>query len=477
MEKNYLNRVVWIVLFVVFALLGLYWLPDVQVGEWSMRKIDLLADLRNDSTNSSLNNSTGEDVPGKDKKSLANIPMLEGSYLTHDKDGNVITVEDSIINSVAERGPKSDSVTSIVDMSGGEAWGMDGFYDALSHSSSRPVRIAVLGDSYIEGDIMTAMLRELLQQRFGGSGCGYLPITAITAKNRLTVRQTFDGWTQHKAVDHQGYEDAYNNITGNYFICSRNAWVNMVGVDRYYSRSGSCTSSSLYYMGETGEGVVSAYVNGEFKGQYSLDDYASVAKVTVAGDINTVKWVVDDGSGLVFLGASMDSETGVIVDNLGMRSSRGTHLSRINDRILAGFNELRPYDLVIIMYGLNVAAEKVKDLTNYCDQMTQAIEKIKRCMPSTSVLLVSCSDRESRGRDGFHTMKGVLGLIQAQKRVAINSRLPFWNLYDAMGGEGSIVNMVNKGEAARDYTHLTGRGGDRIARLLYDALMLGYEHR
>ncbi len=474
MKKNYLNSVVWIVLFVVLTLLGLYWLPDVQVAGWSMRKIDLLADLRNDSTDKS--NIKDKDL-SPEKRHQINIPVLEGSYLTHDKDGNVITVEDSIINAMSELGPKKDSVTSIVDMSAGAQGGMEHFYKALSQSSSRPVRIAVLGDSYIEGDLMTSMLRELLQQRFGGMGCGFLPITSITAKNRITVRQTFDGWTQHKAVDHRGYEDAYNNITGNYFNASPHAWVNMVAFGKYYSLCGSCSSSSLYYLGDTGVGTVSAYINGEFYGQYSLDDYSSVSKVTVRGDIKTVKWVVDDSSGIVFLGASMDSDIGVIVDNYGMRSSRGNHLCRINDRILSGFNDLRPYDLVVIMYGLNVAAEKERDLTSYCAQMTQAIENIKRCMPSTSIMMVSCSDREERRSDGFHTMRGVLGLIQAQKRIAINARVPFWNLYDAMGGEGSIVNMVKNGEAARDYTHATTKGGDHIAHLLYDALMLGYDNR
>ena len=129
------------------------------------------------------------------------------------------------------------------------------------------------------------------------------------------------------------------------------------------------------------------------------------------------------------------------------------------------------------MYGLNVAGRVASEFTEYSRMMQQGVENIKRCMPGTSVLLVSCSDREERGSNGFKTMKGVLGLIQAQKRAAINTRVSFWNLYDAMGGEGSIVEMVKKGEAARDYTHLTGRGGDRIARLLYDALMLGYDNR
>lgn len=42
------------------------------------------------------------------------------------------------------------------------------FYDTLLYAR-RPVRIAVLGDSFIEGDILTADLREKLQQAYGGA--------------------------------------------------------------------------------------------------------------------------------------------------------------------------------------------------------------------------------------------------------------------------------------------------------------------
>ena len=144
--------------------------------------------------------------------------------------------------------------------------------------------------------------------------------------------------------------------------------------------------------------------------------------------------------------------------------------------MFAGFDAARHYDLVIIMYGLNIASKERRDFTTYCNNTEAAIANIKQAMPSTSIILASCSDRAERTSDGFRTMKSVLGLIQAQKRVAINSRVAFWNLYDAMGGEGSIVDMVNRHEASSDYTHMSNKGGDHIARLLYNALMLGYDN-
>ena len=48
------------------------------------------------------------------------------------------------------------------------------FRQALSEAQNRTVRIAIIGDSYIEGDIFSSNLRDLLQQRYGGSGVGFM---------------------------------------------------------------------------------------------------------------------------------------------------------------------------------------------------------------------------------------------------------------------------------------------------------------
>ncbi|MBO4723496.1 MAG: hypothetical protein J5629_11300 [Muribaculaceae bacterium] len=486
MEKNYLSGVVWIVLASMVALLCMFWLPGVCVGDWKMRKVDMLSDLRSDSALLQLaaNDSLVAQLVAADshlaemvENQKSEAPVIEGSHLTHDNEGNVVTVEDSTINARAQKTVTREGVTSIIDMSNGGSGGMAAFYNALDQAGNRPVRIAVIGDSFIEGDILTSMLRELLQQRFGGCGVGYLPMTSITANVRNTVKQTFNGWTQHKAVDKNGYSNTYNNLSGNYFTASQGAWVNMVGKGANYPHSLSCTSSSFYFFGNTGEGYVTAVINGTDTTHFSLNTGTMIGHAKVTGDIRSVRWSVTNPESMVFLGASMDGEMGVVVDNFAMRSARGNHLIKISPQVMTAFNHARHYDLVILMYGLNVAEANRSVYTPYSNSLIAAVNNIKANMPGTSVLIVGCSDREERFSGGWRTMKGVMGLIQAQKRAAIESGVAFWDMYEAMGGEGSIVEMVKHGEANSDYTHINSRGGNRIARYLYDALMLGYENR
>ena len=66
-------------------------------------------------------------------------------------------------------------MTCIEDYSDSTMRGMTRFYQALDElaKAPRPVRIAYFGDSFIEADILTADLREMLQQKYGGCGVGF----------------------------------------------------------------------------------------------------------------------------------------------------------------------------------------------------------------------------------------------------------------------------------------------------------------
>jgi hypothetical protein len=149
------------------------------------------------------------------------------------------------------------------------------------------------------------------------------------------------------------------------------------------------------------------------------------------------------------------------------------HLRQVSQKMLADLDQVRHYDLVIVMYGLNVAGKQASEFASYRKAMTDAIEHMKAAMPGTGFLIVSVGDREQKSGGSYRTLRGVLSLINVQQQMAYDTRVAFWNLYTAMGGQGSIVSMVQNHEANLDYTHINFRGGHRLARLLYDAITWG----
>lgn len=442
MERNHLVSALCVVLLVLVSVLALLFVPELRVGGWTSRGMDLLSDLRRGS----------------------------GASL---RDSVVYMSIDSV----------KPGVVNIVDLYRDEPQSMETFYRALDslETLGRPVRIAVLGDSFIEGDLLTAQLRSILQQRFGGSGVGMVPIAAKTSRNRISVRQKYEGWTSHLITDRRGVENKYMNLTASYFTGSDGAFNELYCAQDYLPGLDGCNSATLYYTGGDGSGSMTVSANGEPSQHRALHSTSGIGTVTVtsSGDsLRSVKWTLTRNGGEVFVGIALDPDRGVVLDNYGLRSSSGRHLSVISPDMLRSFDEARHYDLVVIMYGLNVATPRRENYVTYGESLAAGINSLRQALPNTSLLVVSCSDREERWNGGFRTMPGIRAIIAQQRLTAKECHVPFWDLYTAMGGEGSIVQMVTNNEASRDYTHITHKGGEKVAQHFADALLWGYEcHR
>ena len=166
------------------------------------------------------------------------------------------------------------------------------------------------------------------------------------------------------------------------------------------------------------------------------------------------------------------------MDNFGVRSSSGLTLASIPQERLRQFGKVRPYDLIVLQFGLNVATERGRDYSWYETGMLRVIQHMKEAFPEAGILVVSVGDREYKDEEGrLRTMPGVKNLIRYQQNIAAKGAVAFWNLYDAMGGEGSIRRMVEAkpAQANLDYTHINFLGGRTLARHLYETLIYGKE--
>ena len=146
-------------------------------------------------------------------------------------------------------------------------------------------------------------------------------------------------------------------------------------------------------------------------------------------------------------------------------------LDRLDSLSCLALDSIRPYDLIILQYGLNVANDDVIQYGWYGTRMVQVVKHLRNCFPRADILMLSVSDRSRQENGGFETMPAVLALLHAQRKAAKQAGIPFWNLFGAMGGENSMVRYVENNWASKDYTHLSFRGGKEIAEALMRALM------
>lgn len=453
--KDKLHNTFLFTLLVVVGLFALHFLPVLRVGDTTLRRVDLLSDIRPPKAKKVL------PMPA-DSDTIAPLPLPARPVFVDTCKAGVTCIEDY-----------SDSTGT---------GGMRAFYAALSHihTLGRPVRIAYFGDSFIEADILTGDLRALLQERFGGCGVGYVPVTSRFTGYRPTVIQSFSkGWSSHTITDSIGFERSLQDMSNHYFIPSSGASVTLRGQRKYASRLDTCEVSSFYFVSADSI-TVTAKVNDRVLERYRLPGDSVLQVASVEGRIGKVQWTVEkaDAAARCFA-VTMDARSGIVLDNFSTRGSSGIQLEKVPSGILADYARQRTYDLIVLQYGLNVASEGVLNYSYYTDKMVRVVRHLQEAFPQASFLIVGVGDRQSKEEETgeLQTMPGIQQLIRYQQALAAKTHVAFWNLFDAMGGEGSIRQMVeSKPQMANyDYTHINFRGGKHVATLLFDALVYGHE--
>lgn len=445
--KNYLKQTLWFVLILLAVLLLLHFLPSITIEGHLLRKVDLLSEIRYTETQI------------EETDSLPLPPIPKPVFVDTCKAG----------------------ITCIEDYSDSTKRGMSVFYaalDRLLNNDQEMVRIAVFGDSFIEADILTADLREMLQKKYGGCGVGFVPITSIINGYRPTVRHFFKGWRSHALSDTIGFDRKKQGISGHYFIADPGAYVELRGQKKYATLLDTCSSASLFF---SNKGDVDLTVSINRKGERAISIPASggaLQQVQLKGRIGRIRWNVQRADSSLFYGLALDGAHGIVVDNFSLRGNSGMSLRSIPEKILREFNEKRPYDLVILEYGLNVVTAHRRNYDHYRKMMVEAISHLKECLPKSAFLLLSVGDRDYKTETGeLRTMPGIKNLIRYQQSIASESGIAFWNMFEAMGGDESMAKLVHAKPslANYDYTHINFRGGKYLAGLLYETLIYGKE--
>ena len=332
---------------------------------------------------------------------------------------------------------------------------------ALREGRSRSVRIAFVGDSFIEGDILVAPFRQALQQRYGGKGVGYVPLTSPVARFRQSIQQRFEGaWRQTLASKSNSRTLFTLSETFATATASASTSYKLTNADRV----------TLHYVSDTIPVAITYGINGGERQHVELPaSHGALAEYTFPHSaVKQFELATGGGDGTRFYVVCFDGMTGISVDNYSLRGSSGTKLTAVSSALTAQLSRFRPYDLIILSYGLNVLSPKDNNDSYewYYDAMAKSIEHIQQLYPHATILLMSLSDRATLHEGEIHPLNGVARVLRIQHRLAQRYGLLFWNTHEAMASLGGIKGFVDKGWAAKDYTHISMAGGTQLAKLL-----------
>lgn len=362
------------------------------------------------------------------------------------------------------------------------------FFDAILSikSSQKSIRILHYGDSQIEGDRITDYLRQKWQGQFGGSGPGLLSLMPISqsAGCKVTYSTSWDKFgaflAKDKRIKHSNYGVLinFNRYTPVREIKDSTELVSAtIGINTNKNAGKNyCnyTKLKLFYGGALKKSWCEFYDGPALIGADSL---------TEGGNFNIKHYNIINGSlthsfkfygkdSPDFYGISLESETGVIVDNIALRGSSGTFFHLVNNAQLKQFYDYLNVKLVILQFGGNVlpSLKTTENATNYADWMKGQITSLKKLVPNASIIFIGPADMSIKEGTDYVTYPLLEPLRDALKKIVIESDCAYFDMYDCMGGKNSMPSWVDQKYAATDYIHFSPQGARKIATLLYSAI-------
>ena len=325
MKARQIAYIIW----TVIALLGVVCLvvPDGgwHIGTWHLRFPTLTQALDMDTKDDEL--SMMNDSLLAELETLGVLPS--DSVVAED----TIAVQDSIP-------PKAQPVIPEVNVSNTDSRAyLAAFYAALDSVRTMPVRVVHYGDSQIEEDRITNVLRERWQKAYGGGGVGLLPlhqtIPTRSIRQWLSINgvvQTVQGGPKRYLVygprsmrldnDEYGVMGQVAVMDSTLVAGSEDVVMCIEPIDKkrqrhnYFNRVRVFTDSVDGYI-LAQDTMLSPTPDTRHPLLYTLPDSTTKCEIHL------------QGKGKVY-GVSLETPTGVIVDNIPMRGCSGNIFTKID---------------------------------------------------------------------------------------------------------------------------------------------------
>ena len=351
------------------------------------------------------------------------------------------------------------------------------FRQGLEEVDRRTVRVVHYGDSQIEEDRMTQTLRRHLQALYGGGGVGMLPlhqtIPTRTIKQTLTIngiRQTSQQGPRRHLVygpKAQRREDGVYGAMGQVAIIGDTALQQQDSAVLHVEPMGKKPYTETYFnrLRLWAKGDFRCYLNEQ---PIPDSDRTSIvlADSTTSCDLALV------GYGEVYA-VSLETEKGVIVDNIPMRGCTGTIFTDIDSTQLATFYRETNTRLIIMQFGGNAIPfnEQPSTIAGTVQSLRKQVRYLRQCAPEASILFVGPGDMLTQ-IDGETTTYPLLPYMdRLLKKMAAEEHIAYFSLYEMMGGKESMLRWQKNGWAGSDGVHFTRRGAEIAGEKLSEYIL------
>lgn len=331
------------------------------------------------------------------------------------------------------------------------------FFQKLGQANRRPVDVYHWGDSQIEGDRITGVLREHFQNEHGGQGAGW--VMPLTPAPTFAVRQSTSGGVGRVAGFGPRRDVEARRLP--FFAVNRFDSASTWTIKNNPKARAHCQTWSDMAIWQEGEGhwdvSPDTDTSPQAPGPYQTWTYAA--------GLGGSTWRT---SGATLLGANLTSGPGVYVHNLAMRGGSGTLFDDVPNADWKALQHHTNPALVILQFGGNAvpSISNAKGARRYAQKVGQNIRHIQAQWPGVPILFIGPSDMG----EAPSTYPGLQHTVAALRDTAVANHALHWDLQAVMGGRGAMAQWVDQRWAGDDHVHFSVRGAREAAQRLLQAL-------
>lgn len=349
----------------------------------------------------------------------------------------------------------------------------------LQQGGQSKVSVVHIGDSHIQADYMTSIIRRNFHRHFGNGGRGLIVPLRVAGTNEPNNFKTTSKeiWRSKRCV----YPDQPLPIgVGGVTIettqssASLDIFMNDLWLDYSFN------ALTLFF--EEDDKSFDFRIMDQNSGELGripgmeLDSSRNFSRViwekpVSAITIKAAKRNPEQSRAIIYGAVLENPQSGVLYHTIGVNGAKYKHYNQAL-HFAAQTRALNP-DLFIISLGTNESIDFPYLDKSFLSHVDQLISTLREMNPSAAFILVT---PQAVFRKRNKPNPGILEIRNLLIQYAVENGLSFYDMYRAMGGEDSATSWTENALLSKDGVHLTKDGYEYQGNLFYHALLKGYNY-
>ena len=359
---------------------------------------------------------------------------------------------------------------------------LDSFYThllQLKTNRNNTVRLTHIGDSHLQADLFSGKVREQMQLTYGNAGRGLVVPYKVGCTNEPYTYKTSSNnvWKSKRNI---AIADSMPTGVGGLTLKTEemNASIQITvgnkpnlnyqfnNVTLFHEKCFNCFDFEITDSCGGATGMVSSLPSADkkFHSEVALLNYENTI-----GLHTRLRTFTHPSFTMIYGLVLENSRPGILYNTIGINGAEYRHYNKS-----LYFQEqqkvLKP-NLIIISLGTNEAFSRSFDPAIFKSQVDTLITALKINNPQASLLVTIPGDH-------FRSRKYKNNNIPIARNVLIDycsaNNIAYWDLFEIMGGFGSIAKWNAKNLTSKDLLHLNRKGYELQGELLFQAIISGF---